>query len=187
MIEYAEDTSTWEPWQRDYRFGVILVLPTEDVAQIFDDLRRTHDPRSFDTCRAHVSVSDPLGGEMTPEVISEIEDGLHGVDPFELRFGAPTASSEHPGVSCPITPQDRINHVKGILHRISAFGSEPYRRRSIPAHMTIAEFISIEDGLQLASDLQGVGPGAFSCDRLTPMIPDDGFRFHPCHTFRLGV
>jgi hypothetical protein len=183
MIEYAEDTSTWEPWQTDYRFGVILILPPADVGQIFDDLRRTHDPESFETCRAHVSVSDPLVCEMTPDIVSEIEGSLEGVSRFELGFGTLTASRDHAGVSCPISPQDRIDHLKAALHTTSGFGSKPYRRRSIPAHMTIAEFISIEDGLRLACKLQGVGPGTFAYDRLTLMVPNDGFRFHPCRTF----
>src|SRR5688572_17628629 len=37
------DTSSWEPWQHDYRFGVVLVMPPPQVASPIDALRQAYD------------------------------------------------------------------------------------------------------------------------------------------------
>ncbi len=62
-----------------------------------------------------------------------------------------------------------------------------YHTRHIPAHMTIAEFISIEDSPKLCAALQDTAPsGSFLCDRLHLIVPDDGLCFHSKGTFLLG-
>ena len=44
MIPYVKDTSKWEDWQRDYRFGLILIMPPPEVSQEIDLLRAKYDP-----------------------------------------------------------------------------------------------------------------------------------------------
>jgi len=187
MIAYVDDTSGWEDWQRDYRLGVILILPPPEVSGAVDALRSKHDPRAFRICPTHISVSDPLQMEMTPRLDREIREILRGIEPFTLHYDAPHASAEHPGVAYPITPQAPIDSLKQALHKAAAFAGTVYHRRSIPAHMTIAEFISIDEGLRLCDQLRGIAPsGSFLCDRLALVVPDADFRFHPQATYRLG-
>jgi len=38
MITYTTDTSKWEDWQHDYRLGLILIVPPEEVARQIDPL-----------------------------------------------------------------------------------------------------------------------------------------------------
>jgi hypothetical protein len=188
MVEHAADTSKWEKWQRDYRLGLILIIPPEEVARQIDPLRAKHDPRAFANCPTHVSVSDPLRREMTPEAEREIRDILRGIEPFRLFYDKPCASTKHPGVAYPITPQEPIDALKVALHAASVFAGEVYARRHIPAHMTIAEFISIEDGLKLCAELQDSAPsGSFLCDRLEFIVPDEDFHFQRHGTFFLGA
>ena len=72
MINYTEDTSKWENWQRDYRLGLILIMPPPEVSQQIDPLRAKYDFRSFSYCPTHISVSDPLRRELTPDLEEEI-------------------------------------------------------------------------------------------------------------------
>ncbi len=60
MFDYANDIEHWEDWQRDYRYGVILILPPSELAAEIDSLREQHDPKSHAISPAHISVSDPL-------------------------------------------------------------------------------------------------------------------------------
>jgi hypothetical protein len=60
MRERDVVTSSWEPWQRDYRFGVVLVMPPPHVASAIDALRQAYDQQSHAICSAHISVSDPV-------------------------------------------------------------------------------------------------------------------------------
>ena len=70
----------------------------------------------------------------------------------------------------------------------SAFGGESHQRRDIPAHMTIAEFLSIEESLRLCEQLQDTAPsGSFVCDRLSHVVPDQDFSFNEAVVFVLDA
>jgi len=186
MITYATDISKWEDWQRDYRLGLILIMPPEDVARQIDPLRAKYDPYAFAICPTHISFSDPLQSEMTPVLENEIRHILSSVQPFTLYFDNLYASPDYSGVIYPISPREPIDALKAALHTASVFAGETYYRRSIPPHMTIAEFISIEDGLKLCSQLKDTAPrGSFLCDRLEFIVPDNDFHFQKKLTFFL--
>ncbi len=181
------DMSGWESWQRDYRFGVILVMPPPHVAAPIDALRQAYDPRSHAICSAHISVSDPLRREPTDQARGEIRDLLRTVEPFEVQYDRPTASTRRPGVTCLVGPQERFDELKRVLHQASVFEGMVSDRRAIPAHMTIAEFLTVEDSLRICADLADATPaGSFRCDRLEYIVPDSTFRFHRRETFFLG-
>jgi hypothetical protein len=46
VTTYASDVTHWERWQREYRFGVLLIYPPEPPFQQVNALRAEHDPRS---------------------------------------------------------------------------------------------------------------------------------------------
>lgn len=179
--------SKWEAWQRDYEFGLLLIMPPQEVAREIDVLRAQYDPRSFAICPAHISVSDPLRCAMTPVLRDEISRMLSAVEPFTLYFGKPHASTERAGVACPVSPQESIDHLKEVLHTAAVFAGQVYQRRDIPAHMTIAEFVSIAESLRICAELQSRVPGgSFLCDRLEFVVPDEKFSFQRVSSFRLG-
>ena len=186
MITYTADTSKWEDWQRDYRLGLILIMPPEEVARQIDPLRAKYDPYAFAICPTHISVSDPLQREMTPEVEDEIRRILNQIQPFTLYFDSLYASPDYSGVIYPIRPQEPIDKLKVALHIASAFSGKIYSRRNTPPHMTIAEFVSIEGGLKLCAQLEDSTPrGSFVCDRLEFIVPNEEFNFQKKHTFYL--
>jgi hypothetical protein len=186
--QYVFGTSRWEAWQRDYQFGVILVMPPPDVAASIDALRETYDPKSHAILSAHISVSDPLPRELEEDDRERLQELLRGVQPFEVRYGMPIASAQRPGVACPVEPQDRFDELKRVIHDAPVFGDFVYGRRDIPAHMTVAEFVTIDESLKIASDLANTSlTGSFWCDRLDHIVPDQAFRFHRRGTFFLGA
>ena len=134
MVAYVTDTSKWKPWQRDYRLGLILIMPPEEVSRQIDPLRARHDPKAFAICPTHISVSDPLRREMTPALEREIQETLAEIEPFTLYYDKPRASTEHAGVAYPITPQEPIGELKAALHAAAVFEGAVYKRRHIPAH-----------------------------------------------------
>ena len=187
MIRYARNTDSWENWQLDYRLGLILIMPPKEVSDLIDPLRERYDPKSHATCGTHISVSDPLNLEMTPDLETEIRAVLLDFQPFELHFRTLHASRKHPGVSYSILPEEPIRALQEALHESRAFSGKVYKRRHIPPHMTIAEFISIQESLQLCDRLQDTAPkGSFICDRLEFIVPDDNMRWHREITFMLG-
>ena len=182
------DTSNWEPWQRDYRFGVVLVMPPSHVSAPIDALRQTYDQKSHAICSAHISVSDPLRRQMSDDAQREIQELLRSVEPFEVHYDRPTASALRPGVAYPVSPQERFDELKDTIHQASVFEGLAHSRRDIPAHITIAEFLTIEDSLRICADLKDSAPrGSFWCDRLEHVVPDAAFRFQRRGTFFLGT
>ena len=187
MIRYAQNTDSWEDWQLDYRLGLILIMPPKEVSDLIDPLRERYDPKSHATCSTHISVSDPLSREMTPDLETEIRAILQDFQPFELHFRTLHASCKHPGVSYSIHPEEPIRALQEALHKSRAFAGKVYKRRHIPPHMTIAEFISIPESLKLCDQLQDTAPkGSFICDRLEFIVPDDNMRWRREITFMLG-
>jgi hypothetical protein len=188
MIAYVADTSRWQRWQREYRLGIILIMPPEHVGNLIDPLRAKHDPYAFAICPAHITLSDPLRREMTPERESEIRQILSTVQPLTLHYDKPHASPERGGVAYPICPREPFEALRAALHKASVFVGDPYYTRKIPPHMTIAEFISVEDSLKLCAQLQDTAPsGSFVCDRLEFIVPDEHFHFQKVKTLFLGT
>ncbi len=188
MVTYVTDTSMWEDWYRDYRLGLILIMPPENVSRQIDLFRAKHDPYAFAICPTHISVSDPLHREMTTELEEEIRDILSRIEPFTLHYDKPHASPKRGGVAYPITPQKPIDDLKEALHSAAIFEGKVYQRRNVRAHMTIAEFLSIEDSLKLCAELQDSAPsGSFLCDRLEFIVPDQDFHFQKVGQFFLGA
>jgi hypothetical protein len=187
IVAYVTDTSGWEAWQKDYRLGLILIMPPPEVTGLIDPLKAKVDPRAFAICPTHISVSDPLQLEMTPELDGEIAAILDGIAPFRLSFDRPLASREYAGVAYPITPQEPIDELKRKLHQAAIFGGKVYRRRDIPAHMTIAEFVTIDESFRIVQEIKDMAPsGSFLCDHLTFIVPDIAMRFHVVKTYTLG-
>ena len=189
MIKYAANTSRWEEWQREYRLGLILILPPDAIAKQVDALRQEHDPKAASICEAHISLSEPLTKEFSPEVAGEVRDVLSAVEPFEIRYGPLRTFDPYPGVAYRIEPEDRFFQLRRVLHGTSAFEGSQFKRKDIPPHMTIAEFVpDMETSEALREQLQGNLPeGSFLCDTLTFTIPDDGFRFRRVLELELGA
>jgi hypothetical protein len=178
MFTYVTDTSTWEPWQQEYRYGLILIMPPPDVMAIMDSLRCKFDPRSAAICQGHVSLSEPLPRPLTPELLDEVRAILAKVEPFEITYGPLRTFPPYPGVTYRIEPEDRFFALREALHGASVFEGSPFKRKDRAPHMTIAEFLpDIEASERLREELQGNVPeGTFLCDRLEYIVPDEGFR-----------
>jgi hypothetical protein len=125
---------------------------------------------------------------MTQELDDEITGILRGIDPFTLYYDKPMVSREHAGVAYPITPQEPIDDLKQKLRRAAIFEGKVYRRRDIPAHMTIAEFVTIEESWRTLEEIKDTAPsGSFLCDKLEFIVPDINMQFQRVKTYALGA
>ena len=186
-VDYVTDTSKWEKWQRDYRLGIILIMPPPEVADQINPLRAKYDPYAYAICRAHISLSDPLGLAMTAEHDAEIMKILSSVDPFMLHFDKPRASRERSGLAYPIHPAEPIYALRTVLHQASVLTRDSYWTRTVPPHMTIAEFVSIEESWRIKEEIEDTAPsGSFLCDRLEYIVPDMNMHFQRVKRYALG-
>jgi 2'-5' RNA ligase len=180
MLAEDEDEETpgdWDPGKRAYRFGVILVLPPEPVRSQVNALRARYDPISHAVCDAHISLTVPLPRWPDGPHWKELEAVASVFRPFEIRYGPLANSLPHPGVVLSVEPQDKLDKLRALIEASAVFQGAAPRPYPLWAHMTIAEFITIDRTLELMTELRDAPSGSFHCDRLHYLAPDSHFRF----------
>jgi len=176
ITTYAADTSQWESWQREYRFGVLLIYPPDPPLSQVNALRARYDPRSQSICDAHISLTVPLPRALYDADWQELQSIAAGVEPFSIQYGPLMNYLPHPGVCLAIEPQSALDRLRAALERAAAFAEAPPRRYPFSAHMTIAEFISVEQTEALMDQLADVAPtGSFPCGAVSYAVPDANF------------
>jgi 2'-5' RNA ligase len=184
---YARDMNGWERWQRAYRYGVLLIYPPDPFLSAVNSLRARHDPRSYAICEAHVSLTVPLPGPLSEAQWRELEAIVATIDPVPSRYGPLMDYLPHPGVCLAIAPQDALDRLRIALEGTSAFAGAAPRRYPFSAHMTIAEFASVEETEALMVVLRDVAPqGEFLCEAVSYAVPEEEFRFSERRRLRLG-
>ncbi len=187
MTDYAADTAQWEDWQREYRYGVLLILPPDPPSAQINALRAVHDPRGQAICEAHISLTVPLPRPMEDAHWRELESIASTIEAFTIHYGPLMNYLPHPGVCLAIEPQAELDALRAALEAASVFAGAPDRRYPFSAHMTIAEFISAERTETLTDELRGVVPdGSFTCTGVAYTVPDDTFHFAERARLELG-
>jgi 2'-5' RNA ligase len=171
--------TAWEPWKREYEHGVFLLLPPSAVADLVDQLRHRYDPRSAAICDAHITLSEPLRAPLTSRQHDELAALLAGIAPIEFHYGPITDMGHPPGVVFAITPTEPFFELRRSVHATSAFEGHPLLRADHQPHMTVAEFITIEQTAELLGELGNLAPGKFLCDSIVLMAPDSKYHFSP--------
>jgi 2'-5' RNA ligase len=178
ITQYTADISQWREWEKEYRFGVVLIIPPEPLLTQVNALRARYDPRSQATCDAHISLTVPLPRPINDSQWRELESIVSAIEPFPIQYGPLRHYLPHPGVCLTIEPQDKLNWLRVELERASVFSGAPERKYPFSAHMTIAEFITVEQTLSLMDELRTIAPtGSFICGSVVYAVPDSDFHF----------
>ena len=184
---YEADVSHWEDWQQGYRFGALAVFPPDPLREQVNALRATHDHRAQSICDAHISLTIPFPLLLSSADWSELQSIASALEPFSIRYGPLRNYLPHPGVCLSIEPQDELNRLRVALEAASCFVGAPPRPHPFSAHMTIAEFLSVEQTKALMDELRDVAPnGMFTCDGLSYAVPDRNFHFTERKRLELG-
>lgn len=177
----------WEPWQNEYRYGAFYLFPPADVAATVNELRVRYDPKAAAICDAHISLSEPLANPLSDEQLDELRSSLAGVAPFELTYGPLTSIGPYPGVVFAVAPEDAFFALRAAVQSTSIFAGRALPRAERVPHMTVAEFISLEETHELLTKLGYTVPdGSFFCDRVVYAVPDASFHFEPVLEIPLG-
>src|SRR5262245_36995434 len=178
ITQYESTISHWEAWQQEYQFGVLLIYPPNPLLTQVNSLRATYDQQSQAICDAHISLTIPLPRPMSVAHWSELESLVAAIAPFPIRYGPLRHYLPYPGVCIAMEPQDILDDLRCKLESASVFTGASVRKYSFSAHMTIAEFISVEQTKALMDELVDVVPtGIFRCNGVSYAVPDAQFHF----------
>jgi 2'-5' RNA ligase len=187
VTSYESEIGHWEDWQQEYRFGVLLIFPPDPLRTQVNDLRAKYDPRSQAICDAHISLTIPMPRARTEAQWAELERIAAGIAPIPVHYGPLMNYLPHPGVCLAIEPQAALDRLRIALESASVFAGAPARPYPFSAHMTIAEFISVEQTETLMGQLADVAPkGVFLCNAVSYAVPDADFHFTECNRLALA-
>ena len=187
-IQYADQTGNWEDWWKEYFYGAFYIFPPEKVMKMVDELREKYDPKSANYCRGHISLSEPLVKKISTYDIDSLRKDLSLIEPFEINYGPLRTHPPYPGVTYTITPESKFENLRRIIHNNQLFKDVELKRSNITPHMTIAEFITMEETNKIFDELNGVvNSGKFICKEIVLAIPNNKFYFKPVLSIPLGV
>jgi hypothetical protein len=113
---------------------------------------------------------------------------LADLEPFTVTYCDVHPAVPHPGVVYRIEPAATIMALPQAIHATSLFADAPLSHEHVPPHMTIAEFITLDESIVLAGSLAGeVEEGEWPCDAIGYAVPDNYMRFQRALTMPLGT
>jgi 2'-5' RNA ligase len=172
-------------WQRDYRFGLLLIFPPDPPKSQVDALRAKYDPVSQSVIGAHITLTVCFSEELTGS--TELEFFASRIDPFTIYYGPLVNYLPAPGVCLGIQPQQKLAELVKSLESASVFTGAKPRPYPFSAHMTIAENITAEQTNSLMVELKDKVPvGDFLCDHVSYAVPDARFHFTERARLKLG-
>jgi len=181
------DGANWEEGQQAFRYGAFYLFPPPGIIEAIDRLRQQYDPISSAICQAHISLSQPLSAPPTDQQLDELRRLLSSTDPFEIHYGPLRSFPPYPGVAYGIEPQDRFMELRALVQSVALFASVPPAEQEVAAHITVAEFITVEETDKLLAELQGNVPeGTYPCDAVEYAMPNDAFCFQRVLSLPLG-
>ena len=177
----------WEDWQKEYRFGVILIYPPEPILSRVNALRAEHDSRSHSYCDAHISLTVPAPSAIADDQWERLQSVAATYRAIRLTVGPIRVYPQHPGVTLAVEPQAELARLCGSLESVPPFTDAPPRRWPFSAHMTVAEYLTWEQSERLAARLSSsVVPAEFECSAVSWAVPDENFRFTERRRLPLG-
>jgi hypothetical protein len=177
---HAKSMADWLDRQKSYRFGTILILPPAAVCQAIDPLRARYDPMSQAAIGAHISLTVPLPRALTDRHWGQLLQVASRFPALEIRYGPVIPFLPNPGAALHIEPQPDLDGLRLALEACDLFQGAAPRIHPFWAHMTIAEFIDADRSRTMIGEIGADSSltGSFTCEHLSYVVPNEGFRFH---------
>jgi 2'-5' RNA ligase len=178
LTNYATDISRWEEWQKAYRYGVMLIIPTDPPYRRIEALRRWYDPKGHLICGPHISITVPFPRALSDANWFELKSIAAGIRPITIKYGPLINYLPEPGIYLEIEPRDELDNLRTTLEKATAFKGALPRKYPFSPHMTIAEYITVEHTGELMEKLKDNTPsGSFFCTSISYCVPDNNFHF----------
>jgi len=129
----------WKPWMKDFRFGTLVLIPSKEIQETVDLLRRKYDTASSKTSMAHITLTQPLNGPLAINDLSKIEKIIRSFKKFDTALGPAISSPNKKLIWLDVSSKEPLLALRQTLHATSLFRTDlPLTKDFIP-HMTISE------------------------------------------------
>ncbi|HEX7173052.1 MAG TPA: 2'-5' RNA ligase family protein [Candidatus Limnocylindria bacterium] len=176
--------NTWPAWQRDYRFGALVIEPPRWLAALLDPIRLRLDPESAAAFGAHITLTPPFATAPNSADEERAAAVIRGVAAMRLQLGRPTRFSGSPVVYLPVVPRHGFVKLRAMLLATGLFRLDlPHTDDFVP-HLTLSEFGTAPDAA-LKADVPPPEAMTFLVETVAWIVPDEAVRFSVRRTFPL--
>jgi 2'-5' RNA ligase len=178
--------SGWAAWQRDYRYGTLVINPPPTLASALDPIRERFDPASSAHIGAHITLTPPLATEPSSDDEERVRAAIRSVAAMRLQLDRPTRFSGSSVVYLPVVPTRRLLKLREVLLATGLFRLDlPHTTDFVP-HLTLSEF-GTEPAAALRADVPQRESMAFLVEAVAWVVPDEAFHFTVRRTFMLAA
>jgi 2'-5' RNA ligase len=177
------EVSGWPEWRRAYRYGVLVVVPPDDLAAKADAIRRRFDPTSAAIFGAHITLTPPFVRAPNVADLERLAATLLTFPRFDLRYSSATTFPDSTVVYLPVLPIERVAALRASILETGLFATPEW---DFVPHLTLSEFGGEPQAVLIAARDAGLSNGVIPIAHVTWIAPDPSFRFAVRDTFRLA-
>ena len=176
----------WPTWQRDYRYGTLVIMPPPSLASALDPIRARLDPASAAQIGAHITLTPPFAAAPSSADEERVRTAIGGLPPMRLRLDRPTRFSGSSVVYLPVVPTQPFLALREVLLATDLFRLDlPHTADFVP-HLTLSEF-GTGPAAALEADIPQPEAMAFLVEGVAWVVPDEEVRFTVRRTFMLAA
>jgi 2'-5' RNA ligase len=176
--------SGWPDWQRDYRYGVLVIEPPQELAAVLDPIRERFDPVSADRVGAHITVTPPLVDAPTPADEAQVGSVIRHIPSMSLQLGGPRQFGGSSVIYLPVVNAPDVMRLREALLATGLFRLDlPHTTDFVP-HLTISEF-GMTPEAAVRTVIPAPGRRAFQVKAIAWLVPNEEFKFTVRRSFAL--
>lgn len=178
--------SRWPAWQRDYRYGTLVIMPPPTLASALDPIRERFDPASAAQIGAHITLTPPFAAAPSSADEKRVRTAIRGVVTMRLQLDRPTQFSGSPVIYLPVVPTQPFLKLREVLLSTGLFRLDlPHTIDFVP-HLTLSEF-GTTPAAALGADIPQPEAMAFLAEGVAWVVPDEEVHFTVRRTFMLAA
>jgi 2'-5' RNA ligase len=182
-VDFPEG-SIWPTWQRDYRYGALVIEPPRELASILDPIRLRMDPESAGRVGAHITLTPPFAAVPNSADEERVASAIRGVASMRLQLDRPTQFSGSSVIYLPVVPRQGFDGLRAVLLATGLFRLDlPHKDDFVP-HLTLSEF-GTAPMAALGDDVPRPEAMSFLVEAVAWIVPDEVFHFTVRRTFPL--
>jgi len=177
---------SWAMWQRDYRYGTLVIMPPPNLASTLDPIRERLDPASAAHIGVHITLTPPFAVAPSSADEERVRLAIRGVASMRLQLDRPTQFSGSSVIYLPVVPTQAFMKLREVLLATGLFRLDlPHSTDFVP-HLTLSEFGTAPVAV-LGSEIPPPEAMAFLVEAVAWVVPDEAFHFKVRRTFMLAA
>lgn len=178
--------SGWPTWQRDYRYGTLVIKPPPTLASALDPIRERFDPASAAQIGAHITLTPPFAAAPSAADEERVRTAIRGVASMRLQLDRPTRFSGSSVVYLPVVPAQPFLKLREVLLATGLFRLDMPHTTDFVPHLTLSEF-GTAPAAALGADIPQREAMAFLVEAVAWVVPDEALHFTVRRTFMLAA